>query len=117
MSRQRLDSGGLLKAGRIGSVSRAIDAGKEWTMNVRERIVDFICDEILFNDKARALDLNDPLIGSEGIVDSFGLNQLIVFVEGDLGIQVDDLDVAPENFETLEALVSFVERKREGNSA
>ena len=86
-------------------------------MKVSERIVDFICDEILFNDKARALDMNDPLIGSEGIVDSFGLNQLIVFVEEDLGIKVDDLDVAPENFETLAALVSFVKRKREGTLA
>ena len=86
-------------------------------MNTRERIVDFICEEILFNDRARALDLTDPLIGSEGIVDSFGLNQLIVFVEDDLGVKVDDLDIAPENFETLAALLSFVESKRESKSA
>lgn len=80
-------------------------------MNIRNQIVEFLSQEILFDDRARSLALDDPLIGPNGIVDSFGLNQLILFIEERLNIRVDDLEVVPENFATLSALCAFIDNK------
>lgn len=86
-------------------------------MTPREAIEDYICREILFNDKSKLPGPEETLIGTGGIVDSFGLNQLIVFVEDELGVTIDDVDVVPENFKTLTALTDFVTRKLEGKPA
>jgi acyl carrier protein len=48
-----------------------------------------------------------------GIIDSMGMLELVVFVESDFGIEVEDLDLVPENFESVEALSKFVESKLE----
>ena len=85
-------------------------------MTPREAIEDYICREILFNDKSKLPGPEETLIGTGGVVDSFGLTQLIVFVEDELGVTIDDVDVVPENFQTLTALTDFVTRKLEGKS-
>jgi acyl carrier protein len=81
-------------------------------MGVQETIADYVCRELLFNDKDRMPRPTDPLLGPGGVVDSFGLQQLIDFVEKSFGIQVGDLDIVPENFETLAALTAYVEQKQ-----
>lgn len=80
--------------------------------SVQETVADFICRELLFNDKDRMPGPSDPLLGSGGVIDSFGLQQLIEFIETAFKIQVGDMDIVPENFETMTALVSFIERKQ-----
>jgi acyl carrier protein len=82
-----------------------------------EAIEDYIFREVLFNDRSRLCGPEEILIGSGGIVDSFGLNNLILFIEDELGVTIDDVDVVPENFNTLNALTDFVTRKLEGKSA
>jgi acyl carrier protein len=85
-------------------------------MTQREAIEDYICREVLFNDRSKLPGPEEMLIGSDGIVDSFGLNNLILFIEDELGVTIDDVDVVPENFNTLNALTDFVTRKLEGKS-
>lgn len=46
-----------------------------------------------------------------GILDSTGVLELVTFVEGRFGIAVDDDELVPWNFDSLDALSSFVERK------
>ncbi len=82
--------------------------------NVRDRVTDYLRREVLFGDESRLPGPDDPLLGVEGVLDSLGLQSLIVFLESQFGIEVGDLDVAPENFETLSAVASFVERKQVG---
>ena len=36
---------------------------------------------------------------------------LIVFVESHFGIKIEDTDLMPENFQTLRALIEFIETK------
>lgn len=75
-------------------------------------IKDFISREILFGDDARMPGPREPLIGAGGVVDSVGLNQLIAFVESRFGLTVDDLEITPDNFGTLDAINRFIARKR-----
>ena len=80
--------------------------------DIQDSVADFICREFLFEDKARLPAPDEPLLGPGGVVDSVGLHQLITFIESSFGIEVGDLDIVPENFETTNALVSYIERKR-----
>ena len=47
----------------------------------------------------------------QGIIDSLGIMKLIVFMEGTCGIAVSDEEIVPENFQTLNQMVRFVEGK------
>jgi acyl carrier protein len=46
-----------------------------------------------------------------GIIDSTGILQLVEFVEQEFGVKVDDEDLVPENLDSINRLVAFVERK------
>lgn len=52
-----------------------------------------------------------PLVQS-GLVDSLGMEELIVFLEGEFDIQLEDEDLMPENFDSLSGIVALVERKQ-----
>lgn len=84
------------------------------TMNTQEAVSDYICRELLFDERDRMPAPDAPLTGPGGVVDSVGLHQLISFLESTFGIEVGDLDIVPENFSTLSALFSYVEQKRGG---
>ncbi len=54
----------------------------------------------------------DESLLDQGIVDSTGILEVVLFLEESYGIEVDDDEIIPENLETLAALAAFVERKR-----
>jgi acyl carrier protein len=47
-----------------------------------------------------------------GIVDSSGMLELVVFVEHTFGIEILDSELLPANLDSLDNLRVFVERKR-----
>jgi acyl carrier protein len=47
-----------------------------------------------------------------GILDSTGVLELVAFVETAFGIRVDDKELLPSNFDSLQALDAFIARKR-----
>jgi acyl carrier protein len=54
---------------------------------------------------------NSSLMG-QGIIDSAGILELVAFVEDAFGIRVGDSELVPENFDSLNAIQSYLERKR-----
>ena len=52
-----------------------------------------------------------------GIIDSTGILQLVEFVEQEFNFKVDDEDLIPENLDSINRLVAFVERKKSLSSA
>jgi acyl carrier protein len=52
-----------------------------------------------------------------GIIDSTGILQLVEFVEQEFNLKVDDEDLIPENLDSINRLVAFVERKKSLSSA
>jgi acyl carrier protein len=53
---------------------------------------------------------NDPLLSS-GLLDSVAIVKLLNFMEKSFGIEVDDSDFEPENFQTINTLAKLVERQ------
>ena len=62
--------------------------------------------------KKRGLANNDNLLDS-GIVDSMGILDLVSFVEQEFQVIVADDELIPENFQNIDNLTAFVEKKRE----
>jgi acyl carrier protein len=80
-------------------------------MDVETAIERFIVDEIMLGDSNTKLDPNESLIAS-GVLDSLALLRLIAFLEDQIGIVVDDSEVIPENFETINGIKLFIENKK-----
>jgi acyl carrier protein len=54
---------------------------------------------------------DDVSLLEEGIMDSTGVLDLVMFIEETFGIQVKDEELIPENLDSVNKLVAFVERK------
>ena len=52
----------------------------------------------------------DPLL-ENGLVDSLGILELVNYITETFGVVVTDEDLQPENFNSIDNLVAFVERK------
>ena len=47
-----------------------------------------------------------------GIIDSTGVLELVQFLEEKYGIQVEDADLTPDNLDSLDNLVGYLNRKK-----
>ena len=79
-------------------------------MTLEAQIRSYILEEFLFTKDETKLHDTDSFL-EEGIVDSTGVLELVMFVEEKLGVQVDDEDIVPENFDSVERLARYVRQK------
>ncbi|MCA9943780.1 MAG: acyl carrier protein [Ardenticatenaceae bacterium] len=79
-------------------------------MNVKEQIRAFIAENFLFNPDGFDLS-DDASFLDEGVVDSTGTLELVMFVEETFGIEVGDNEIEPENFDSVNKLAAYVARK------
>ncbi|MCB1219130.1 MAG: acyl carrier protein [Planctomycetales bacterium] len=75
---------------------------------LREKIIQFIYDEYV--DDGTEVDDNTPLISS-GLVDSFSMVSLKMYLEQEFEIEIDDDEASTEEFETVSRIQSLVNRK------
>ena len=80
-------------------------------MDLETAIEQFIVDEIMLGDSNTKIAPDESLISS-GVLDSLALLRLISFLEDQMGVTVDDSEVIPENFETINDIKAFVENKK-----
>jgi acyl carrier protein len=70
----------------------------------------YIADELL--DRRRPIGDDESLISS-GLLDSLSLHELIAFIEDTFGVTVENDDMRPDNFQSLNAIKAFLDRKLE----
>ncbi len=70
----------------------------------------YVLENFLFTDDDEQLRDNDSFL-EEGIVDSTGVLELVMFVEETFGIEVEDDEIVPENFDSVEQLAHYVQSK------
>ena len=63
------------------------------------------------NESVRDFGDDDSLLES-GVIDSVTMVDLLSFLESQYGIQIDDDEMTPENFDALSSIVAFVERQQ-----
>ena len=81
---------------------------------VGERITSFLREKFPMARK-RNLKPTDKLLES-GILDSLGVLDLVAFLEQEFHLVVADEELLPENFQTVETLIAFVQNKQNGKS-
>jgi acyl carrier protein len=79
-------------------------------MNIKQQIRSYVAENLLFNSKNYTLDDNTSFLET-GIVDSTGVIELVLFVEENFGIQVDNEEIIPDNFDSVNNLATYVMRK------
>jgi acyl carrier protein len=78
-----------------------------------EQIIGYITTEIL-KDPSRQISEDQPLISS-GLIDSFGLVDLALFVEESFGVRIEDMELTASVFDTTQELTQLISQKL-GNS-
>lgn len=79
-------------------------------MTYKETIKPFVLKNYLFSDDDSLLADDSPLI-SGGIIDSTGILELIEFIEESYRIRVAAEEMVPANFESIDAISSFLDRR------
>ena len=78
---------------------------------VQEKVREFIVRNLMLKHSGAELGLDQPLLES-GIMTSFGIVELVSYMERTFGVTIDDYDVVPENFQTVRAIASLVASKK-----
>jgi acyl carrier protein len=81
-------------------------------MEIKDKIKTYIAQNLLFRDDGYQYP-DDTSFLEEGIVDSQGVMELVLFVEEQFGITVEDNEIIPDNFDSVSLLTDYVCRKME----
>ncbi len=80
-------------------------------MDSKEKIRHFIIETFLFGASDSTFDDDDSFL-QLGIIDSTGVLELVSFVEEEFEIDVKDEELIPDNFDSLNKLVAYINDKR-----
>lgn len=80
-------------------------------MDSKKQIREFLAENFLFSSNGFQLD-DDASFLEEEVVDSTGIMELVLFVEDTFGVTVDDGEIVPDNFDSVNQLAAYLERKR-----
>ncbi|MGB7285157.1 MAG: acyl carrier protein [Candidatus Acidiferrum sp.] len=78
--------------------------------SLEAQLKQFVVDNFLFG-KQNGFSSEDSFL-EKGIIDSTGMVELIFHLESTYEIKVEDSELVPENLDSIQRLVAFVERKK-----
>ena len=84
--------------------------GAPFNLPLNEQIRTFI--ESRFPLVAAAKLDDEASLFDSGAIDSLGLLDVVAFFEEELGFEINDDDMEPENFDSIAEMARFAERKR-----
>ena len=85
-------------------------------MGVKETIREFIVNHFLKGSELTTL-VDDDSFLEEGIIDSVGVLELVAFVEATFNFRVEDEEIVPDNLDSVNRLVTFVQSKLANNKS
>jgi acyl carrier protein len=72
----------------------------------------YISRELVTNPELLPLD-NDTLLLESGILDSLSLLRMLVFLEEQFHISMDDFELLPENFNSVNAICAYIRSRQQ----
>ena len=73
-------------------------------------LAEFVAGEIL-KQPGRAIEPSQALISS-GLIDSFSLMDLALFVEDTFGVRIEDTELNADTFDTLSQLATLIQSRQ-----
>lgn len=74
---------------------------------IYEQVRDYLRQNFLFGADVSDLDDSASLI-EQGVVDGTGVLELVLFVEETYGLTVEEQDLVPEHFDSVNNIVAYV---------
>ena len=84
-------------------------------MEPQTRIRKYLDENLLYVDDAFQYDNDTSFIG-EGLIDSMGVMELVAYVQSEFRITVQQQEITPENFDSVNKLAGFIGQKQAGNT-
>jgi acyl carrier protein len=80
---------------------------------MEQKIREFLAANFFLGDDPSALGGSTSLIEA-GVIDSTGVLELVGFLEEEFALRIADDELVPENLDSIDNIVRFVERKQAG---
>ena len=84
----------------------------EPTQSIAAEVRRFILENFLFGQDDQGLE-NDASLLDNGIMDSTGVLELVSYLEQHFRIKVEDIELVPENLDSVNRLTDFIQRKQQ----
>ena len=78
--------------------------------NIKQELRQFVTDNFLFGHANGHLSNDDSFL-AQGIIDSTGVLELVAFLEERYRVKVLDDELVPQNLDSINRLVNYLERK------
>ena len=79
-------------------------------MSVEDKVRNYILENYLFTEDQSELNNEDSFL-EKGIIDSTGILEIIFFLEEEFGISVGDEEMIPENLDSVNNIVKYINSK------
>jgi len=80
-------------------------------MELDQTICRYLADNVPYVDDGFEYG-NDTSFIDQGLIDSTGVMELVMYVQSEFDITVDPHEVTPDNFDSVNKLAAFVRRKQ-----
>lgn len=80
-------------------------------MSVKDTLRNYILENYMFTDDQSLLNDDDSFL-DKGIIDSTGIMEVVFFLDEQFGVQVTDEEMIPENLDSINNLVAYIENKK-----
>jgi len=77
---------------------------------ITDQLSNFIAKNIL-KQPGRVIDADEKLISS-GLIDSFSLMDLALFIEDTYGVRIEDTELNADTFDSLNQLAALIESRK-----
>ncbi|MFQ5559900.1 MAG: phosphopantetheine-binding protein [Nitrospinota bacterium] len=81
-------------------------------MNIQEEIKTFLREKKFIKEEEE-IGSEDSLL-EQGVIDSVGIQEIVSFMEKKYSISVDEDDLMPDNFDTLNDMERYIQEKLNG---
>lgn len=75
-----------------------------------ERLRAFVVENFLFGDASQAPSAETSFLAT-GLIDSFGMLELVFFIEETWALEIADAELVPDNLDSCQHIARFVLRK------
>jgi acyl carrier protein len=82
-------------------------------VEIEQQVRQFIVERLRWHGSAATLTSHYRLIEND-VLDSMAIFETVAFLEDQFGIEVQDEDLVPENFETISAIARLVSNNQAG---
>lgn len=82
---------------------------------LKARVRQYILENFLMGAEEPGLGDDDSFMGQQ-VLDSFGVVELVSFIEQTFRIKVEDGDLVPENLDSVNGVVRYLQRKLDGRA-